>query len=76
MEYRIIKTTVNVKTHTVRQTIETFNSEKELEEHWEKNSNILCAATSGLIRGIPYWMQSEKVKDSDCIVSIIQYSIP
>lgn len=75
MEYRVIKTTVNVKTHTVRQTIETFNSEEELKEYWKNNSNTLCAATSGLIRGTPYWMQAEKIENSDCIVSIIQYTI-
>ena len=75
MEYRVIKTTVNVKTHTVRQTIETFNSEEELKEYWKNNSNTLCAATSGLIRGTPYWMQVEKIENSDCIVSIIQYTI-
>lgn len=76
MKYKIIKTIVNVKTHAIQQTIEIFNSEKELEEYWKNNSNILCAATSGLIGGIPYWFQSEKIKNSDCIASIIQYNIP
>lgn len=75
MKYKLIKTTVNVKTHTIQQSMEICNGEKELEEYWKKNSNVSCTITSGKVGDTPYLILAGQIKASDYIVTIAQYTL-
>ena len=75
MKYKLIKTTVDVKTHTMQQSIEICNSEKELEEYWKKYSNVSCAIMSGKVGDASYLILAGQIKASNCIVTIAQYTL-
>lgn len=70
MKYKLIK--VNV----ICQTIDICNSVEELENYWNKNSDIILPYREvGKIEDTTYFIKSGKIKDSDCIVTIIQYTL-
>lgn len=49
MKYKLIKTTVNVKTHAICQTIDICNNDEELTRYWKNVSsenNMLCERTT------------------------------
>lgn len=77
MKYKLIKTTVNVKTHAIVQTIDICNNEEELRKYWKNvsSNNMLCGGVGDKIDDVEYYIQSGKIKDSDYIVTIIQYSM-
>nr|DAO36329.1 MAG TPA: hypothetical protein [Bacteriophage sp.] len=78
MKYKLIKTTVNVKTHAIHQTIDICNNDEELTRYWKNVSsenNMLCAGTGDKINDVKYYTQSGKIKNSDYIISIMQYTL-
>lgn len=77
MKYKLIKTTVNVKTHAIVQTIDICNNEEELRKYWENvsSNNMHCGGVGDKIDDVEYYIQSGKIKDSDYIVTIMQYSM-
>lgn len=77
MKYKLIKTTVNVKTHAIVQTVDICNNEEELENYWKNisSSTTYCGGASDKIGDVEYCIQSGKIKDSDYITTIIQYSL-
>lgn len=75
MKYKLIKTTVNVKTHIMQQSIEICNGEKELEEYWKKYSNVSCVTMADKVGDTSYLILAGQIKDSDCIITIAQYSL-
>lgn len=76
MKYKLIKTTVNVKTHAVCQTIDICNNEKELENYWKQNSNIAVDyRSSSKVGDVSCFIQTGEIKDSDCLVTIMQYTL-
>lgn len=79
MKYKLIKTTVNVKTHAIVQTIDICNNEEELERYWKNVSfnNMYYGGVGDKIGDVEYYIQSGKAKykDSDYIVTIMQYTL-
>ena len=77
MKYKLIKTTVNIKTHAIVQTIDICNNEEELRKYWKNvsSNNMLCGGVGDKIDDVEYYIQSGKIKDSDYIVTIMQYSM-
>lgn len=78
MKYKLIKTIVNVKTHSVQQFIDICNNEEELTNYWEALSsynNTICSGTSGKINDAEYYIQSGKIKNTDCIITVMQYTL-
>lgn len=77
MKYKLIKTTVNVKTHAICQTIDICNGEEELRNYWKNvsSNNMFCGSVGNSIGDVDYFIQSGKIKDSDYIVTIMQYTL-
>lgn len=78
MKYKLIKTTVNVKTHAVYQTIDICNNDEELTNYWKNVSSdnaMIYAGTGDKIDDVEYYIQSGKIKNSDYIISIMQYTL-
>lgn len=77
MKYKLIKTTVNVKTHAVYQTIDICNGEEELRNYWKNisSNNMFYSGVGDKIDDVEYYIQSGKIKDSDYIVTIMQYTL-
>ena len=77
MKYKLIKTTVNVKTHAICQTIDICNNEKELRNYWKNvsSANLFCGSVDDKIDYVEYFILSGKVIGTDCVFTIIQYTL-
>lgn len=77
MKYKLIKTTVNIKTHTIIQTINICNNEKELDDYWKNipSSDIFKSSISNKIDDAEYSIYSGEIVSTDYIITIIQYSL-
>lgn len=78
MKYKLIKTTVNIKTHALYQTIDICNNDEELTRYWKNVSSdnaIIYAGTGDKIDDVEYYIQPGKIKNSDYIISIMQYTL-
>lgn len=78
MKYKLIKTIVNVKTHAVQQSIDICNNEEELTRYWKELSSyntMIYGGVSDKIDDVEYYIQSGKIKDTDCIITVMQYTL-
>lgn len=77
MKYKLVKTTVNVKNHSIVQTIDICNNEEELRKYWKNlsSNNMFCGSVGDNIDDVDYFIQSGKILGTDYIITIIQYSL-
>lgn len=78
MKYKLIKTIVNVKTHAIQQSVDICNNEEELTRYWKELSsynNMIYSGVSDKIDDAEYYIQSGKIKDTDCIITVMQYTL-
>lgn len=78
MKYKLIKTIVNVKTHAVQQSIDICNNKEELTRYWKELSSyntMIYGGVSDKIDDAEYYIQSGKIKDTDCIITVMQYTL-
>lgn len=75
MKYKLIKTTVNIKTHAICQTIDICNNDEELRNYWKNISSSVYSGVSNKIGDTEYYIQSGEIIDTDYITTIIQYDL-
>ena len=76
MKYKLIKTTVNVKTYAVCQTIDICNNEKELENYWKQNSNIAVDyRSSSKVGDVSYFIYHNMLKRFIILAIVIFVSL-